>query len=510
MALIEAGSPGLHIYSHVAMGRGLPLLATVVRDAGWETRAYIEDIGGRDCVDWDFVRDASVIGFSAITCTMPRTAELLAQARSVNPSAVVLFGGPEPTCHPARSFDAGADMVLRGESELTLPRLLAVLAGESQESLGDIEGLMWREEGLVREGAPMRQLTAKELNALPLVDHSLTHASESRTCATVWRTRGCPSHCDFCEVCEIYPRCVHRSDEPAIAELMDGQRLGYRTAFLIDDNAAANKPGFMEFLRKVGENGYARVLVTQLRADSVFGRDGKIDHEFLRLLKHAAGVTVACVGVESAADENLEAVHKNVDSKRMARALKAMRRAGILVHGMFIAFNDDARDTIRRNGEYARKYVNSLQYLFETPLPGTKRTREHESSGNILFAEPDDLLLYDGMHCVLRPMKMPAEEMQRLVESEDKRFYSLRRIVVSVLDGLFVRFRRLNAGQRKLLRQLSPARRIRTWLLFHAEYKFAPAANLVVGRKRLRDLRKDPKHEAFLQRLSALRTPEAS
>jgi len=37
--------------------------------------------------------------------------------------------------------------VLRGEAELTLPRLLAALAGESDESLADIEGAMWREEG---------------------------------------------------------------------------------------------------------------------------------------------------------------------------------------------------------------------------------------------------------------------------------------------------------------------------------------------------------------------------
>ena len=125
VALIEAGSPGLNIYSHVAMGRGIPLLATVVRDAGYDVRAFIEDISGKDSVDWDFVARADVVGFSAITCTMPRTAELLAQARQANPGAVILFGGPEPTCDPERSFDIGADHVLRGEAELTLPAFLS-------------------------------------------------------------------------------------------------------------------------------------------------------------------------------------------------------------------------------------------------------------------------------------------------------------------------------------------------------------------------------------------------
>jgi len=69
---------------------------------------------------------------------------------------------------------------------------------------------------------------------------------------------------------------------------------------------------------------------------------------------------------------------------------------------MFIALSEDSAEVIRRNGEYARKYVTSLQYLFETPLPGTKRTKQHELSGALLFRGLDDLALYDGMHVVVR------------------------------------------------------------------------------------------------------------
>ncbi len=47
VALIEAGSPGLNIYTGVAMGRGIPILATVVRDAGYDVRAFIEDVSGQ-------------------------------------------------------------------------------------------------------------------------------------------------------------------------------------------------------------------------------------------------------------------------------------------------------------------------------------------------------------------------------------------------------------------------------------------------------------------------------
>lgn len=504
VALIEAGSPGLNVYSHVAMGRGVPLLATVLRDAGYEVRAYVEDISGKGTIDWEWVRAAAVVGFSTVTCTLPRTRELLERLREVNPGAAVILGGPESTCHPARSFDCGADYVLKGEAELTLPRLLGIITGSSGERLEDIPGLLWRSGGAVVEGKPMRQLTAAELDTLPAVDRTLVQSADSASVAPVWRTRGCPGQCDFCEVRELYPRCVRRSDERTLDELMAAQADGYETAFLIDDNAAANKPAFIRFLESVIERGYARMLVIQMRADAAYRSDGRLDKEFLRLLRRAAAVTVVCVGVESATDANLEEVRKDTDAGRMARALRAMRRRGLLVHGMFIALKNDTREAIKKNGAYARRYVTSLQYLFETPLPGTKRTREHEADGSILFTALRDLHLYDGMHVVLRPAQMPAEEMQALVLREYRRFYSARRVVAAALSGAFLRFRRLGGGQRAYVQQVRGIRRLRRWLRLHIEYKFAPVAFRATGWARVRTLLHDPDYAEFLTRVRNL------
>jgi anaerobic magnesium-protoporphyrin IX monomethyl ester cyclase len=422
----------------------------------------------------------------------------------VNPGATVVFGGPESTCHPARSFECGADYVLKGEAEHTLPEFLDVITGRRAGRLEEIPGLMWRSDGRVVEGVPMRQLTAAELDALPPVDRALIHSAAGASVASVWRTRGCPGECDFCEVRELYPRCVRRSDERTLEELMAAQSDGYSTTFLIDDNAAANKPAFVEFLESIAERGYARMLVIQMRADAAFRSDGRLDREFLRLLKRAAAVTVVCVGVESATDANLESVQKHADASRTARALKAMRRRGLLVHGMFIALKHDTRAAIVRNGTYARRYVTSLQYLFETPLPGTKRTREHEAEGSMLFTSIRDLNLYDGMHVVLQPLKMPAEEMQVLVVREYRKFYSAARIAAAALRGAFLRFRLLDRGQRAYLRQVRGIRRLKLWARLHFEYKFAPVAFIATGRSRVKKMLKDAEYAAYLERVRQL------
>jgi radical SAM superfamily enzyme YgiQ (UPF0313 family) len=505
IALIEAGSPGLNIYSHVAMGRGVPLLATVLRDAGYEVRAFVEDISGKDSIDWRFVAEADVVGMSAITCTLPRTVALAGRVREVDPRGVVVFGGPEPTCDPIRSLDHGADYVLRGEAERTLPRLIeALCGGPLSEPLEDIPGLVWREGGEVREGPAPVQLSKDELDTLPLIDRSLVHGPAHASVATAWRARGCGQKCDFCEVREIWPRYRTRSEDRTLDELMRTQDEGYAATFLIDDNAAADKPAFKRLLRGAAERGFVGTLVTQIRADAAVDEHGRLDEELLQLLKDAATVSIVCIGVESASDEDLEKIHKRMDSTRMAAAMRAMKRRGLLVHGMFIAFAGDTADVIKRNGAYARKYVSSLQLLAETPLPGTKSTAEHERRGSIMWDRLEDLAFFDGMHISIWPEKMAPVAMQESIAREYRCFYSWRRVVGAAVVGLLMRNRTVNRAQRTYLRGLGAGRRFGQWLRFQAEYRFAPAAFLATGRRRIRDLMNDQAYAEYLRRLQAL------
>ncbi len=507
IAIIEAGSPGLHIYSGVAMGRGAPLLATIVRNAGYDVRAFVEDISGKGSIDWDYVRDADVVGFSAITCTLTRTARLAAEARRANPRATIIFGGPEPTCAPQRSFDAGADYVIRGEAEHSLPAFLGALEngrGRSEPPVAAVRaipGIVWREAGELHFGPPARQMSADELSALPIIDMALVHGGEKRTTGLTWRSRGCPERCTFCEVHEIWPRYSLRNEATSVEELMQCQADGSGGTFLIDDNAVANKPSFKRFLRGAIARGFARPITVQLRADAVFERDGSLDRELLRLLRDLSPVTMLAVGVESAEDSDLAEVGKQVSSDRMARALKAMRRYGLLVHGMFIAFTGDTVETLRRNGRFAREYVTSLQYLFETPLPGTQRTAEHEAAGRVLFRNLPDLKFVDGMHVSIHPERLTPRAMQEAVTAEYRKFYSRWRIVRAFASGLFLRYRRLGEGQIAYLKTLDPLPRIRQWAWLHLQFKFAPWMMLRIGRQRVLAFLRDPEYCEYLARL---------
>ena len=168
---------------------------------------------------------------------------------------------------------------------------------------------------------------------------------------------------------------------------------------------------------------------------------------------------------------------------------------------MMIAFADDTAETLRRNGAFARQYLTSLQYLFEVPLPGTPLTETYEAADRIMWRDMSDLSYFDGMHVAIRPRGVSAREMQAIVAREYQRFYSRYRLAIAFVDGLFRRHRRLSAAQHSYCSQFSGLRRLKPWLWFHLEYKFAPWAFLRTGRRRVRDILNDADYQTYLGRL---------
>ncbi|HLB25007.1 MAG TPA: hypothetical protein VJM83_01630, partial [Nitrospirota bacterium] len=70
ICFIEAKSPGAHVFSAFAIPRtGTVLLATILKQSGYRTAVFIEDIARPD---WSEVEDYETIGISTITSTAQR------------------------------------------------------------------------------------------------------------------------------------------------------------------------------------------------------------------------------------------------------------------------------------------------------------------------------------------------------------------------------------------------------------------------------------------------------
>jgi anaerobic magnesium-protoporphyrin IX monomethyl ester cyclase len=135
---------------------------------------------------------------------MTRRNVLAIAARAKASGWTVILGGPEPSNYAAEYLASGADMMVAGEGEYAMERLLA--GGLQRSTWADIPGLVFAAEdgSIVRTGPA---LLISDLDAQPWPDRERVDIGRY---LRVWRehhgagsvsvitARGCPYHCNWC------------------------------------------------------------------------------------------------------------------------------------------------------------------------------------------------------------------------------------------------------------------------------------------------------------------------
>ncbi len=122
ISFIEARSPGAHIYSKFPIPRlGAVLLSTILKERGFEVRAFIEDISEPD---WSYIENSDLVCISTITSTAIRAYSIADNLRSKG--IPVIIGGAHPSFLPEEALEH-ADFVVRGEGDYSLPALIDFL-----------------------------------------------------------------------------------------------------------------------------------------------------------------------------------------------------------------------------------------------------------------------------------------------------------------------------------------------------------------------------------------------
>jgi len=206
---------------------GLLTLAALL-PADWELRLI--DLNARQVrsEDWDW---AELVMLSGMIVQREGMLHLIREAKQRRKTVVV--GGPFATSVPKDILEAGADFLVRGEGETTLPLLLAALrAGETH---GVIEPA----------GRPEMSLSpVPRFDLLNLRDYIIVGIQTSR---------GCPFNCEFCDIVNLYGRKPrYKSPDQVLAELETLYNLGWRReVFICDDNFIGNQTHARAILQKL-------------------------------------------------------------------------------------------------------------------------------------------------------------------------------------------------------------------------------------------------------------------
>ncbi len=437
VVLIEPRSPGYHVYSMIHLPRlGLPILGAILKRAGYDVTILHEETHS---LDFDLITRADLVGISTITSTTPRGYALADAIRS-STGVPVFMGGPHVTFCYEEALNY-CDFVFRGEPEYVILDFMEAL--NAGEGFDRIPGLCYRDGDRIVVH-PQRPIVTR-METIPDPDFSLYPSLPFQSVAPLMTSRGCPYDCEFCSVTAMFGRQFRTlSIDRVIAGLHHLQELGCRHVFFYDDIFNANPNRLKTLLRRMIQENIRLKWGAQVRVE--IGRDPE-----LLELAAASGAEIFYIGFESINPETLKAFNKKQTLEDIIRAIEAIRRWNISIHGMFVIGSDaDTPDTADRTVDFALEHrINTIQLMILVPIPGTRLYDAMEREGRILYR---DWTRYDGHSVVFQPKRMTPEELQQSVMRAMRRFYSLPRALASLLQ-MQVRTAAFRIVGRQLIRQ---------------------------------------------------------
>jgi len=301
------------------------------------------------------------------------------------------------------------DHFVLNEAEITLPPFLQDLAAGSPKRVyattefADIE----------RTPAPRWELIALKQYATMSIQYS----------------RGCPYHCEFCNVTSLLghrPRT--KTAAQIIAELDGLWALGWRgNVFIVDDNFIGNKerlkrdllPALIEWQRA----GHAITFNTEASINLA-------DDPQLMQMMVDAGFEIVFVGIETPDKNGLkECGKKQNDGRDLLADVKKMQRAGLQVQGGFIVgFDSDTPSIFRRQIQFIQEsgIVTAMVGMLQAPR-GTRLYERLKRENRIVGISTGDNV--DGTTNIiplmtLKTLRAGYEEILRTIYSPEN--YSQR------------------------------------------------------------------------------------
>jgi radical SAM superfamily enzyme YgiQ (UPF0313 family) len=338
------------------------ITAAALLPADWELR--LVDLGLRAVTEahWQW---ADIVLLSGNYLQRRSLFELVREAK--RRGKPVVAGGPFVSSVPEQVLEAGADFVIRGEAENTVPAFLdAIQAG-------------------VRQGVfHTDDKPDMSLSPLPRVD--LLSDISRYFYMSVQTTRGCPFNCEFCDVIALNGRIPRFKTAARVLQELDAvYRLGWRgPVFLADDNFIGNKANARAILDAMipwqKERGDPFSFFTQASVN--LGQDKELVD-----LMTAANFGMVLMGVETPDEDVLLRTRKTQNVRNpLLESVTNVTRNGLPVMGTFmLGFDGETKGAGQRITELVEQADIPVATAFTLwAIPHTSLWDRLEQEGRLL------------------------------------------------------------------------------------------------------------------------------
>jgi anaerobic magnesium-protoporphyrin IX monomethyl ester cyclase len=312
---------------------GILYLSSHLRGRGFEVDIYDSTFGSRTEL-FDLIDAGPPAAIGIYGNLMTRANVLAIAARAKAAGWLVLVGGPEPSNYADEFLTSGADLVVVGEGERALERLMQ--ASFDRNCWAPIPGLVFRDSSgfIARTGSPE---LIKDLDAQPWPDRDRVDIARyldtwrmhhGKGSVSVITARGCPYQCNWCSH-SVYGH-THRRRKPVpvvdeIEWLID--RYHPEMLWMADDVFTIHHGWLDAFAAEMRRRAIRIPFECITRAD-------RIDEKAAGLLSEL-GCERVWIGSESGSQAILDAMQRGVTVEQVQRAVTLCKGNGIAT-GMFL------------------------------------------------------------------------------------------------------------------------------------------------------------------------------
>ena len=366
-------------------------------------------------------RNPDIVSISALTPTIGVALDSADKIKQVKPDTVVVLGGYHPTFeYKSVLEEPSVDLVVRGEGEYTMLELVHAI--DMNEDLVNVKGLAFHDKEdnslVVTPDRPvitnLDELPFPAFHLFPMEKYRILNITTN--VATIITTRGCPMQCSFCSSAALHGnRLRRRSYENVVDEIeVRLKEQNIDTIAFMDDTFTLNKRFVKDFCAEIKRRNLSFWWGCTTRVDT-------LDEELLEIMKDAGCITLF-IGVESADQQMLDKMNKNITVEKTKNAFKLARKVGIrTIASCVIGMPEDTKESIKRTINYVKKLnPNYALYSLATPYPGTRFYQETFQKNLIEIKDWSKFTLIDP---VLQTVDCTNEELRKIQKKAFLKFY---------------------------------------------------------------------------------------
>lgn len=403
----------------VAPPLGIAYIAAVLESGGVEVKMI--DATAVE-MDYDAIQrevasyNPDVVAITSVTPTLDSALQVARMSKEACPSANVVLGGYHPTfTYPELLKHDYVDFVVRGEGEYTMLELVKTL--EQGRDLKKVQGIAF-EDHVTPDRSVITNLDSLPFPArhlLPMADYKIMNMK--LPVGTLISGRGCPYQCSFCASSAMHGNKLRLRSANNVVDEMEHLVDDHKTEMLafMDDTFCLNKRRINDICNEIKARGFGNYWGCTARVDT-------ISEDLLKKMKDAGCITLF-LGVESADQQNLNEINKNITISKIKKTFELTKKMGVrTIASVVLGMPGDTRKSIENTINFVKKLEpNYAIFSLATPYPGTDF---YLKSRDKRLIKTTDWSKFNLLTPVIETVDCSLEEVRKLQKKAFKEFYS--------------------------------------------------------------------------------------